>query len=154
MPRRSAGVLAYRLGESVTEVLLAHPGGPYWAKKDEGNWSIPKGEYDDSESPEQAARREFAEETGFEVGAELIDLGVIRQPSGKLVHAFAAEKDLDAAAARSNLFPLEWPPHSGRIEEFPEVDRVEWFSLDAARLKILRGQAAFLDRLEDAIHQK
>jgi len=129
------------------EVLLVHPGGPFWKNKDDGAWSIPKGEYAEGEGGLDAARREFREETGFEPGSDFVSLGEIRQSSGKVVSAWAFEGDCDPAAVRSNTFSLEWPPKSGKSREFPEVDRAGWFSLDAARSKLLKGQLPFLDRL-------
>jgi predicted NUDIX family NTP pyrophosphohydrolase len=152
MSRRSAGLLIYRLRESGPEVLLVHPGGPLWAQRDTNAWSLPKGEYTDAEEPLAAACREFREETGFEVPAGTpVALTPLRQPSGKLVSAWALEGDVDAAALRSNLFTLEWPPKSGRQQQFPEVDRGEWFDLVTARDKIARGQAGFLQQLEALI---
>jgi predicted NUDIX family NTP pyrophosphohydrolase len=149
VPRRSAGILLHRPGAPGLEVLLAHPGGPFFARRDEGVWSIPKGEYEEGEDPRACALREFAEETGTVLSdtGELSDLGEIRQRGGKVVRAWAAPGDLDPATVRSNTFELQWPPGSGRIEEFPEIDRVGWFSLDAARARIVPAQAAFLDRL-------
>jgi predicted NUDIX family NTP pyrophosphohydrolase len=133
------------------EVLLVHPGGPFWARRDTGVWSIPKGEYSDDEDPLDAARREFAEELGSRApDGDPADLGEIRQKSGKVVHGWALAGDLDADAIQSNTFTLEWPPRSGRMREFPEVDRAEWFELDRAREKINPAQAAFLDRLAEA----
>lgn len=150
--RLSAGLLVFRRAGAETEVLLAHPGGPFWAKRDEGAWSIPKGEYDDGMDPVEAARREFLEETGHEAPAgEWISLGSVRQKGGKVVAAWAAGGDLDVATARSNTFSMEWPPRSGRTQEFPEVDRLEWFDLAAARRKILPAQAELLDRLAAAL---
>jgi predicted NUDIX family NTP pyrophosphohydrolase len=144
----SAGVLAYRRGDGgELEVLLGHPGGPLWAHKDLGAWTIPKGILEDGEDERTAAQREFAEEIGSSAPDELVDLGEIRQPSRKIVRVFAGPYELDPATVRSNLFPMEWPPRSGRIQEFPEVDRAEWFSLETARAKIMRGQVGFLDRL-------
>jgi predicted NUDIX family NTP pyrophosphohydrolase len=146
--KKSAGILAYRRNTRGLEVLLAHPGGPFWRNKDEGAWSIPKGELDPSEDPEQAARREFAEELG--PGAtilELTPLGEIRQRGGKRVIAFAGEGDFDMAALESNTFEIEWPPRSGRRQQFPEIDRAQWFDLEAARGKLISGQVEFLDRL-------
>jgi predicted NUDIX family NTP pyrophosphohydrolase len=146
--RRSAGILLYRLKDGEPEVLLVHPGGPFWANKDAGAWSIPKGEYDDSEDPQACARREFQEETGSELGpGELIDLGSVRQKSGKQVTAWAAEGDLDPGTLVSNTFEMEWPPRSGTRQPFPEVDRAEWFDLESAREKLNPAQTAFLDRL-------
>jgi len=129
------------------EVLLVHPGGPFWRNKDGGAWSIPKGEYAATEDPLGAAKREFEEETGTRPEGEFIALGDRRQPGGKIVRAWALAGDLDPTRIRSNSFSLEWPPKSGKMREFPEVDRAEWFSIDAAREKILKGQAGFLDQL-------
>jgi predicted NUDIX family NTP pyrophosphohydrolase len=145
----SAGILLHRPGTDGPEVLLVHPGGPYWARKDAGAWSIPKGEHDEGEDPRACARREFAEETGTTLpeGA-LEDLGEVRLKSGKRVAAFAAAGDLDPAAVVSNTFELEWPPRSGRIQAFPEIDRASWFPLDVAREKLNPAQVAFVDRLE------
>jgi predicted NUDIX family NTP pyrophosphohydrolase len=152
MPRRSAGIALYRRTGPELEVLLVHPGGPLWARRDAGVWSIPKGEYSDDEEPEAAARREFAEELGSPPPAgELIDLGEARQRSGKLVRAFAAPGDLDADGIQSNTFTLEWPPRSGRMSEFPEVDRAQWFPLEQARERINPGQLPLLERLERAV---
>lgn len=147
MPLHTAGILLYRRRGGVLEVLLVHPGGPFWARKDLGAWSIPKGLCDPGEDPLAAARREFEEETGCAVDGECIPLGELRQPSGKIVHAWAVEGDLDAGRIRSNTFAMEWPRGSGAMREFPEVDRAEWFDLDAARARIIKGQAPFLDRL-------
>ena len=145
----SAGVLLYRRREGAVEVLLVHPGGPFWARKDLGAWSIPKGEYDDGEDPRACALREFAEETGTRLpGGALDELGSVKLKSGKLVLAFAVEGDLDPATISSNTFELEWPPRSGRIQSFPEVDRAEWFDLTTAREKLNPAQAEFVDRLE------
>lgn len=148
MSRKSAGLLLFRESPCGLEVLLAHPGGPFWAKKDEGAWSIPKGEIGEGEDPLSAARREFEEETGIPAGGDAIPLGSLRQPGGKIVHAWAVEGDFDPALLRSNTFSLEWPPKSGRRREFPEIDRAQWFPVGAARQKITKGQAGFLDRLE------
>jgi predicted NUDIX family NTP pyrophosphohydrolase len=145
--KRSAGLLLYRERGGRLEVLLVHPGGPYWAKKDAGAWTIPKGEIGEGEDPLAAARREFEEETGMPASGDVVALTPCRQPGGKLVLAWALRGDLDAAAVRSNTFTLEWPPRSGRRQEFPEVDRAAWLSVDEAREKILRGQAPFLDDL-------
>jgi predicted NUDIX family NTP pyrophosphohydrolase len=148
VPRRSAGILLYRLAGDAPEVLLVHPGGPFWARKDAGVWSIPKGEYDDGEDPRACALREFEEETGSALPpGRLIELGEVRQKSGKLVTAWAAEGDLDADAVRSNNFTMEWPPRSGRTAEFPEIDRAGWFGVAAAREKLNPAQIDFLDRL-------
>jgi predicted NUDIX family NTP pyrophosphohydrolase len=146
---RSAGVLLYRFAtEGDVEVLIGHMGGPFWARKDAGGWSIPKGEHGPGEEPLAVARREFAEELGSPVPArDLLDLGELRVTSGKLLTVFAGEGDLDAAGARSNTFDLEWPPRSGRVHQFPEVDRVGWFLIEEARAKLVKGQVPFLDRL-------
>lgn len=143
----SAGILMYRRGRAGLEVLLVHPGGPYWRNKDAGAWSIPKGEYGPEEDPEAAARREFAEELGLEPVGELEPLGEIRQKGGKRVTAFALEGDLDPGAVRSVSFEMEWPPRSGRLRAFPEVDRAAWFGLAEARRRILPSQTPLLDRL-------
>jgi predicted NUDIX family NTP pyrophosphohydrolase len=147
MAKHSAGLLMYRRREKL-EVFLVHPGGPFWAKKDAGAWSIPKGEYRPGDDPLAAARREFREETGFSVAGEFIPLTPIKQPSGKIIQAWAVEGDCDAGAIRSNTFTLEWPPRSGHQQEFPEVDRAAWFTLTAAREKIIKGQVGFLEELE------
>jgi predicted NUDIX family NTP pyrophosphohydrolase len=145
---RSAGILLFRRTGGVLEVLLVHPGGPLWARKDAGAWSIPKGEHGDDEDPQACARREFEEETGTALPpGGLADLGTVRLKGGKLVAAWAAEGDLDPATIRSNAFQLEWPPHSGRMRAFPEVDRAGWFGLAEARDRLNPAQAAFLDRL-------
>jgi predicted NUDIX family NTP pyrophosphohydrolase len=150
VPKLSAGLLAYRRTGAGVEILLVHPGGPFWAKKDDGAWSVPKGEYEPSEDPLEVARREFEEEIGQAppAGSEPMWLGELRQPSGKVVSAWAIEGDLDVREVRSNSFEMEWPPRSGRTQEFPEVDRAGWFGLGQARRKILRGQVGFLDRLD------
>lgn len=132
-------------------MLLVHPGGPFWARRDAGAWSIPKGEYSDSEDAEVAARREFVEETGWTIDGELKPLGEIRQKAGKAVTAFAAEGDFDPANLKSNSFDMEWPPKSGRVASFPEVDRAGWFGLAEAREKIIEGQRSLLDRLETLV---
>lgn len=138
----------YRGTRQSLEVLLVHPGGPFWRNKDDGAWSIPKGEIDAGENPEDVARREFAEELGGAPAGPLRSLGVIRQRGGKRVHVFAAEGDLDTRTIESNTFEMEWPPKSGRRQTFPEVDRAEWFTLPIARAKILESQRPLLDRLE------
>jgi predicted NUDIX family NTP pyrophosphohydrolase len=147
MPKQAAGILLYRRGTNGLEVLLAHPGGPLWARKDLGAWTIPKGQFADDEGALAAAKREFEEEMGSPAKGEFVALGSIRQPSGKIVHAFTAESDFDVTTVKSNLFTLEWPPRSGRTGEFPEVDRAQWFSVADARQKILKGQEPFIDRL-------
>jgi predicted NUDIX family NTP pyrophosphohydrolase len=149
---RSAGLLLYRLRHGVPEVLLVHPGGPFWARRDAGAWSIPKGEYGDREEPRACALREFEEETGTAPPpGELIELGSVKQKGGKVVSAWAAEGDLDADRIRSNTFTMEWPPRSGRTAEFPEIDRAAWFPVDTAREKLVPAQAEFLDRLVERL---
>lgn len=146
--KRSAGLLLFRQGADGTEVLLGHMGGPYFAKKDAGAWSVPKGEYEPDERAWDAARREFREELGLEPpDGEAIALGEVRQTNGKIVTVWAIEADLDPATAEPGTFTMEWPPHSGRIEEFPELDRVAWYTVARARELIVPAQAAFLDRL-------
>jgi predicted NUDIX family NTP pyrophosphohydrolase len=146
--KQSAGLLVFRAGPDRVEVLLVHPGGPFWAKKDEGAWSIPKGEVGDGEDPLVAARREFREETGFAVGDVARPLAPVRLSSGKIVHAWAVPGDAEPALLRSNTFSMEWPPRSGRSQEFPEVDRAAWFSLAEAKRKITEGQLPFLLEFE------
>jgi predicted NUDIX family NTP pyrophosphohydrolase len=148
MPKRSAGILLFREISGGLEVLLVHPGGPFWMKKDAGAWSIPKGLIDEGEDPLAAARREFEEETGGRADGEAIPLEPLRQPGGKIVHAWVVRGDYDPTALKSSAFSMEWPPKSGRRQEFPEVDRAGWFDLAAAREKILAGQRGFLDELE------
>lgn len=147
MTVRSAGILLYKYTDAKLQLLLVHPGGPFWVNRDEGAWSIPKGEYEENEDPLGAAQREFKEETGYEIDGHFIDLGEIRQPSRKIVHTWAIERDLDTARITSNLFSLEWPRNSGKFRNYPEIDRAEWFGIAQARRKILRGQAGFIDRL-------
>jgi len=144
---QSAGVLLYRIRNGELEVLLVHPGGPFWSRKDEGAWSIPKGMFEEDEGALEAAKRELMEETGFAVDGDFMYLGAIRQPSRKMLHIWALKFDLDASRARSNKFTMEWPPNSGMMKEFPEIDRAEWFDLATARKKIQRGQTGFIDRL-------
>lgn len=146
--RESAGLLPFRQALGRLEVLLVHPGGPFWAKKDEGAWSIPKGQVEEGEDPLAAARREFEEETGFAAAGDVIPLEHVRQPSGKLVHAWAIKKDVDPAGLKSSTFSVEWPPKSGHLQEFPEIDRAAWFTIEAARRKVAKGQVDFLDQLE------
>jgi predicted NUDIX family NTP pyrophosphohydrolase len=140
MPKQSAGILAYRQIAGQLEFFLVHPGGPFWKNKDEGAWSIPKGEFVFDEDPLAAARREFYEETGTPIDGDFIPLGSIQQRSGKIVHAWLIEFDIDALAIRSNNFSIEWPPKSGKLQEFPEVDHAEWFDIDAAARKINPAQ--------------
>jgi predicted NUDIX family NTP pyrophosphohydrolase len=153
MPKRSAGLLLYRWVGGEPEVLLVHPGGPYWAKKDDGAWSLPKGEYEPGEDPLEVAIREFREELGVEppeVSSPAF-LGEVRQPGGKLVRAWGMGGDVDVSDVTSNTFSMEWPPRSGRTKEFPEVDRAGWFGLEDARRKLLRGQLGFIDRLSESL---
>jgi predicted NUDIX family NTP pyrophosphohydrolase len=154
MPKRSAGLLVYRRVRGEPEVLLVHPGGPFWAKKDDGSWSLPKGEYEPDEDPLEVAFREFREELGIEPPEAQAPtfLGEIRQPGGKLVMAWALPGDLDVGTVRSNTFTMEWPPRSGRIGEFPEVDRAGWFGLEEARRKLLPGQIRLLDRFSELLN--
>jgi predicted NUDIX family NTP pyrophosphohydrolase len=152
--KASAGLLIHRRRETI-EVLLVHPGGPFWVRKDDHAWSIPKGEYEGDEDPETAARREFAEELGSPAPeGTWIDLGEVRQPSGKLVRAWAAEGDFDPADLVSNTFELEWPRGSGRTHEYPEVDRADWFDLPTARRKLHKGQAPFIDAFMSAVETR
>jgi predicted NUDIX family NTP pyrophosphohydrolase len=150
VPKLSAGVLLYRVLDDGVEVLLGHPGGPFWARKDDGAWSIPKGEYPEGEDPWVAARREFREEIGLDVpDGPRVEFAPLKQPGGKIVTAFAVRGDLDITESVSNTFELEWPKGSGRIREYPEIDRVAWLSVAQARSKLLRGQLPLLDRLEE-----
>jgi predicted NUDIX family NTP pyrophosphohydrolase len=152
MAKRSAGLLMYRRAISgEVEVLLVHPGGPFWAKKDKGAWSISKGEYADGEPPLDAAKREFEEETGFLAQGEFLELGQVQQSGGKVVSAWAFAGDCDPAKLVSNRFSMEWPPRSGRMIEFPEVDRGGWFAIQDAKDQILKSQAPFLDRLQQLL---
>ena len=148
MAKQSAGVLLYRFRRTVPEVFLVHPGGPFWARKDAGAWSIPKGEAAPGEDLLTRAQREFAEETGFAIAGEFRPLTPIRQSGGKVVYAWAIEGDCDAGAVKSNTFDLEWPPRSGRVRAFPEVDRAQWFGFAAARAKINPAQRGLIDELE------
>ena len=147
MAKRSAGLLMFRRKGAELEVFLVHPGGPFWAAKDAGAWTVPKGEYVEGEEPLEAAKREFTEETGFLAQGEFIDLGTVRQTSGKIVNAWAFEGDCDPKKLRSNLCEIEWPPRSGKKKEIPEVDRGDWFNVERAREKILSSQLGFLDLL-------
>jgi len=151
MAKRSAGILLYRKSREDLQVLLAHPGGPYWMKRDKGAWSIPKGEFDETEDALAAARRELLEETGIVVSGPLMELGTYRQPSGKRVSAWAVEDDFDPGKLKSNSCEVEWPPKSGRFIEVPEVDRVAWFSLEEALAKVTRGQIPILRALAEAL---
>jgi predicted NUDIX family NTP pyrophosphohydrolase len=154
MAKQAAGILLFRRGTAGLEVLLAHPGGPLWARKDYASWTIPKGQFTDGELPLDAARREFEEEMGSAPVGEFQSLGTLKQPSGKVIHLWAAEADFDTAGVKSNMFSMEWPPKSGKMADFPEVDRAAWFSIAEARHKILKGQAPFLDRLLEITKNK
>ncbi|HNY35238.1 MAG TPA: NUDIX domain-containing protein [Methanothrix soehngenii] len=154
MSVHSGGILLFRFRGEKLQVLLVHPGGPYWSGKDEGAWSIPKGVFEDHESPLQAAKREFKEETGHEVTGRFTYLGEVLQSSKKTVHVWANESDLDASSATSNKFFMEWPRNSGFIREFPEVDKAEWFDVESARKKILKGQKGFIDRLAESLKNR
>jgi predicted NUDIX family NTP pyrophosphohydrolase len=143
----SAGLLMFRRRDGQLQVLLAHPGGPFWKKKDAGAWSIPKGEYDEGEHPLDAAKREFEEETGIKPHGEFIPLDQIKQPSGKVITAWGFEGNCSPTEIRSNTFSMEWPPRSGLQRDFPEVDRADWFTLNDARKRIVKGQIGFLERL-------
>lgn len=151
MPKQSAGLLMFRYRDAALEVFLVHPGGPYWAKKDQGVWSIPKGEHGSDEEPLEAAQREFYEETGFTPEGEFLELGTVKQAAGKLVSVWALEGDCDPSLLVSGSFQMEWPPRSGRQVEFPEVDRGEWFSLEEARRRMLSGQTRALDLLTERL---
>ena len=151
MPKRSAGLLMYRYRDEILEVFLVHPGGPFWSRKDLGAWSIPKGEYRADEDPLEAAQREFHEETGLTAAGPFRKLAEIRQKGGKYVQAFALQGDADPAALKSNTFTMEWPPRSGRQQEFPEADRAGWFGIEEARGKILASQQPLLDQLEELL---
>jgi predicted NUDIX family NTP pyrophosphohydrolase len=157
MPKRSAGLLLFRYRDDLIEVFLVHPGGPYWVNKDLGSWSIPKGEYEQNENPLEVAKREFEEETGSPLNAQdgkFIRLRKIKQPSGKVITAWAIEADCNAESITSNTFSIEWPPKSGKMQEFPEVDRAEWFSMDSAKEKIIKGQRGFLEELQKLIAER
>jgi predicted NUDIX family NTP pyrophosphohydrolase len=147
MSKQSAGLMMYRYRDHMLEVLLVHPGGPFWRNKDEGAWSIPKGEYEDGQDPFETARREFREETGYDAMGEFIALAPLRQTSRKIISAWAFEGNCDAEKIVSNLFTLEWPPKSGKHAQFPEVDRAAWFPIPTARHKIIKGQQRFIDQL-------
>jgi predicted NUDIX family NTP pyrophosphohydrolase len=148
MAKKSAGLLMYRFRENQLEVFLVHPGGPFWAKKDLGSWSIPKGEYaPDEEVPLEVAKREFSEETGYAADGDFRPLTPVKQPGQKIVTAWAFEGDCDASKIKSNTFKMQWPPKSGKEMEFPEVDRADWFTINTAKQKLLKGQIGFLDEL-------
>jgi predicted NUDIX family NTP pyrophosphohydrolase len=153
MAKTSAGVLLYRRAGKSLEVFLVHPGGPFWAKKDDGAWSIPKGELAEDEDPLEAAKREFEEETGFPLKGKLEALEPIKQAGGKIVYAWTIEGEIEQRAIRSNMFSLEWPPHSGKKQEFPEVDRASWFDLETGRRKILKSQLPLLEQLQEKFRE-
>jgi len=150
--KRSAGLLLYRMRAQGPEFFLVHPGGPFWTKKDEGAWSIPKGLYGKDEPPLEAARREFAEETGLSVEGDFLALGEFKQPGGKIVAAWLVEADCDPAAVESNRFSMEWPPRSGKTAEFPEIDRAGWFAPEEAMVKIVRGQKPIIERASQSLN--
>jgi predicted NUDIX family NTP pyrophosphohydrolase len=152
--KENAGLLMYRLRDSTLEVFLVHPGGPYWAKKDLGSWSIPKGEFEEGEDRLNAAKREFREETGFLPEGSFAALTPVKQPGGKTVYAWAVRGDCDAETIVSNRFSIEWPPRSGKRQEFPEVDRAGWFTMDVAKEKILKGQLGFLEELRRIVDEE
>jgi predicted NUDIX family NTP pyrophosphohydrolase len=153
MPKQSAGLLMYRLRDRRIEIFLVHPGGPFWAKKDLGAWSIPKGEYAEGENSLDAARREFTEETGFAAEGNFVDLGTVKQAGGKIVSVWAVEDDCDPARLRSNMCMIEWPPRSGRKIEIPEVDRGAWFTVEEARERILKSQEPIIDLLLERLNR-
>ena len=152
MVEHSGGILAYKYVEGKLEVMLAHPGGPFWARKDEAAWSIPKGLQETDESILDTAKREFEEETGCKIQTDLLELGTIKQPSKKLITIFAVEMEIDVNMVKSNLFEMEWRPKSGNIQKFPENDKAQWFTIEEARKKIFKGQKGFLDRLVDILN--
>ena len=149
LKKKSAGILLFRFNNKKLEVLLAHPGGPFWAKKDLNAWSIPKGEFDENEEPLAAALRELDEETGIKVEGDFIELTPVRQKSGKMVYAWAVEGDADTSTMKSNLFEMEWPPGSGKLKSFPEVDKIEWFTIEETHNKIIEGQKPLLSELQN-----
>ena len=153
MNKKSAGILLYRFHNDLTEVLLVHPGGPYWAKKDLGAWSVPKGEFEPGENPLDAAKRELEEETGIKTEGNFIELTPVKQKSGKLVYAWALQKDIDPADIESNSFEMEWPPRSGMKKSFPEIDKAAWFNMDEAGSKIIDGQMPFFNELEAKLNE-
>jgi len=154
MMQKSAGLVVYRFRHNILEVFLVHPGGPFWTKKDLGAWSIPKGLIEPEEDPFLAARREFKEETGFQIDGKFLELSPVKQRSGKMVLAWAIEGDLDLSSFKSNTFEMEWPRGSGLIRIFPEIDRTEWFPIELAKGKILSGQVSLLNELESKLMEK
>lgn len=153
MTQKSAGILLYRFHNNLKQVLLVHPGGPFWAKKDLGAWSVPKGEFGPGENPLDAAKRELEEETGIKAEGNFIELTPVKQKSGKLVYAWALPKDIDPAAIKSNNFEMEWPPKSGKINSFPEIDKAAWYTMDEARKKIVDGQIPLINELEAKLNE-
>jgi predicted NUDIX family NTP pyrophosphohydrolase len=151
MPQKSAGIVLYRIQNNSIEVFLVHPGGPYWSKKDDGAWSIPKGEFDENEEPLAAAKREFEEETGIKISGGFLQLNPVKQKGGKLVYAWAVEGDIDPAKIKSNSFEIEWPPRSGKMKSFPEIDKAAWFQISDAKKKIIEAQSALIKELESKI---
>jgi predicted NUDIX family NTP pyrophosphohydrolase len=151
MGKKSAGLLVFRIRQNDLQIFLMHPGGPFFARKDLGAWSIPKGEIGENENEAEAAKREFEEETGFQFKGDLISLKPIKQKSGKTVVAWATEQDFDVSKIKSNLFEMEWPPKSGKYQQFPEMDRAEWFSVSDAKEKIIPGQNGLIEELEDIL---
>lgn len=152
MAEHSGGILAYKFANGKLMVMLAHPGGPFWAKKDEAAWSIPKGLQEEEESILNTAKREFEEETGCKIVTDLLELGTIKQPSKKQITIFAVEMEIDVNKVKSNLFEMEWPPKSGNIQKFPENDRAQWFTIEEAKKKIFKGQIGFLDKLMKSLN--
>lgn len=151
MSKKSAGILLFKLENKIPKVFLVHPGGPFWAKKDDGVWTIPKGEFDDDEDPLSAAKREFEEETGMKISGEFIELNPVKQKSGKLVYAWAVKGDIDPAKIKSNEFEIEWPPKSGKMKTFPEIDKAAWFDIKEANKKIIEAQSSLLRELKTKI---
>ena len=148
MPRKSARILLYKIENKILKIFLVHPGGPFWAKKDDGAWSIPKGEFEDGEDPIDAAKREFEEETGIKISGDFIELKPVKQKSGKIVYAWAVEGDIDVSKIKSNEFEIEWPPKSGKMKTFPEIDKAAWFDLGEANKKIIEAQSSLIKELE------
>ena len=153
MPKHSAGVLLYRKLNNELQVFLVHPGGPFWKNKDEGAWSVPKGEYEESEDPLEAAKREFYEETGQYIDGRFMALAPVRLKSGKIIHAWAVEGDIDHDTIQSNLFEMEWPPKSGKTQAFAEVDRAGWFTVEEAKMKINTGQVGLVEELVQLVNK-
>ena len=151
MPQKSAGILLYRIQQNNIEIFLVHPGGPFWSKKDDGAWSIPKGEFNENEEPLAAAKREFEEETGIKISGDFMQLSPVKQKGGKMVYAWAVEGDIDPEKIKSNSFELEWPPRSGKMKSFPEIDKAGWFHLSDAQKKILEAQSALIRELVSKI---